>query len=120
MTIKSKWLAPGALALRIVTTIVFMATCLDVSPGLALWYHISFQFIVAFCTGGLFTAATRQCYGDRTGNSSFGYALELGGASVAALVTIPLGSGQCPSSNGRSRQHIEGIVSWSQLSMRPA
>jgi spermidine synthase len=90
MTVKSRWLAPGALALLIVTTIVFWATCLDVPPRLSLWYHIAFQFIVAFCTGGLFTAATRQCYGGRTGNGSFGYALELGGASVAALITIPV------------------------------
>ncbi len=90
MTVKSKWLAPGALALLIITTIGFMATCLDVPPGLSLLYHVSFQFIVAFCTGGLFTAATRQCYGDRTGHSSFGYALELSGASVAALITIPV------------------------------
>jgi hypothetical protein len=88
--IRPKLLAPGALALLFATILVFMATCLGIPQGAALAYHVAFQFVVAFCTGALFVAATRYYYGETTGQGSIGYAIELSGSSLSALVTMPL------------------------------
>ncbi len=88
--IQWRFLAPGTLAIFTVTTLLFLATCLKVPSGLTLLYHMVFQFIVAFCTGALFVAATRQYYGESAGPGGFGYAIELAGSALSALITMPL------------------------------
>jgi SAM-dependent methyltransferase len=88
--IRSKLLASATLALLAATTLIFMATCMKVPPDFALPYHVALQFVVAFCTGSLFVAATRYYYGETTGHGGIGYAIELAGSSLSALVTMPL------------------------------
>jgi len=83
-------LAPAVLALLTVTAVVFLVTALHLPLGVTLLFHAVFQFVVAFCTGALFVAATRRYYEGGWQHPGLGYALELTGSSAAALLTMPL------------------------------
>lgn len=55
---------------------------------LALIYHALFLLVAALATGSLFVAATRRYYAsDSNENRGFGYAAELVGSAVGALLT---------------------------------
>ncbi len=71
-------------------TLYFAFTCLRIEPANALIYHLAFQFVVALCSGALFSSATYRYYRDTTVNGGFGYALELAGASIGSLFTLAL------------------------------
>jgi len=58
---------------------------------LALVYHALFLFVTALATGSLFVAATRRCYlSGTTENRGLGYAAELGGSALGALLTTTI------------------------------
>ncbi|MCK4607059.1 MAG: hypothetical protein KAU35_07175 [candidate division Zixibacteria bacterium] len=78
-----------ALAVLLVSTLTFLFTFRSAEPQSALYYHLMFLFAVALATGSLFVAAAERLYGDIfCGNRGAGYAVELVGSSVGALITM--------------------------------
>jgi spermidine synthase len=76
-----------SLILLLAATLLFLSTGMRVDPYVILIYHVLFQFTVALATGGLFVAATRRYYAtDPAANRGAGYAVELVGSSVGALL----------------------------------
>jgi hypothetical protein len=72
----------------LVATGLFSLTFDRIAPGHALAYHMLFQFAVASATGALFVSATVRYYDPLTpSNRGAGYAVELVGSSVGALLT---------------------------------
>jgi hypothetical protein len=72
-------------------TLLFLFTFDSVKPQALLFYHLFFLFVVAAATGSLFVAATNRYY--PTGlesNRGAGYACELIGSSVGALLTATI------------------------------
>ena len=86
----SERLSKGILTLLVLTISVFLLTCLRIPPAAILIYHSLFQFIIAFCAGGLFVEATRRYYNEISGSGGIGYAIELTGSSLGALITMPI------------------------------
>ncbi len=77
-----------ALVMLLVTLIVFLVTFSHTSPETLLGYYAGFLFVLAAGTGSLFVAATRRYYTARTySNRGLGYACEVGGSALAALLT---------------------------------
>jgi hypothetical protein len=68
--------------------VLFGLTWQLIDYRLALIYHALFLLVVALATGSLFVAATRRYYtSDLNENRGFGYAAELAGSAVGALLT---------------------------------
>lgn len=68
--------------------VVFGFTWRFVDYRLVLIYHALFLLVAALATGSLFVAATRRYYGSSTNeNRGLGYAAELGGSAIGALLT---------------------------------
>jgi spermidine synthase len=86
MRTTQRYFEQGTFVLLIAATLIFVATCLRVPAAYALAYHVLFQFSVALCTGGLFVVATRRCYRGEPANRGLGYACELGGSALSALL----------------------------------
>ena len=79
------WLS---LATLLGATVMFAVTWQRVDYRLALVYHLLFLLVVALATGTLFVAATRYYYANSSGaNRGFGYAAELAGSALGALLT---------------------------------
>ncbi|RKX25276.1 MAG: hypothetical protein DRP45_06310 [Candidatus Zixiibacteriota bacterium] len=77
-----------SLLMLLAATVIFFATYEQVHPHLLLAYYLLFLFSVALGTGSLFVAATNRYYGTQTtGNRGLGYAFELVGSSIGALLT---------------------------------
>ena len=90
--VASKTARPGlgrlSLATLLAATILFGLTWSSVDCRLVLVYHLLFLLVVALATGSLFVAATRRYYADRENpNRGAGYACELAGSALGALLT---------------------------------
>jgi spermidine synthase len=78
-----------SLATLVAATALFGLTWSMVDFRLALVYHLLFLFVVSVATGTLFVAATRCYYGSESGaNRGLGYAAELGGSALGALLVL--------------------------------
>jgi hypothetical protein len=76
-----------ALLLLLTAGLVFLATFDRISPGATIFYHMLFLFTVALATGSLFVAATyRYYFGKADANRGTGYAFEIVGSALGALV----------------------------------
>lgn len=80
-----------ALLTLLAATLIFLATFDRINPQALLFYHLFFLFAVAAATGSLFVAATSRYYptGSET-NRGAGYACELIGSSVGALLSTTI------------------------------
>ncbi|TFH57960.1 MAG: hypothetical protein E4G91_10005 [Candidatus Zixiibacteriota bacterium] len=77
----------SALLLLSAATLFFAATYQSVPTVMLLTYHLLFLLTVALGTGSLFAAATRSYYElDPERNRGTGYAFELVGSAVGAIV----------------------------------
>jgi hypothetical protein len=89
--VRSTRLAWPALVMLLLATLFFIHTCLQVDPRVLLLYHLCFQFTVALATGTLFVAATSRYYpAGLTANRGAGYAAELTGSAIGALLTVTI------------------------------
>jgi spermidine synthase len=91
MRIRKGPLEYPALLMLLAATLLFLFTFDSVKPQALLFYHLFFLFVVAAATGSLFVAATNRYY--PTGlesNRGAGYACELIGSSVGALLTATI------------------------------
>ncbi|UCD16415.1 MAG: hypothetical protein JSV44_08080 [Candidatus Zixiibacteriota bacterium] len=80
-----------ALLLLLTATVIFLATFKRVDTNLLLYYNLLFLFTSAAATGSLFVAATRRYYfGKPEVNRGAGYALELVGSSLGALLAMTI------------------------------
>ena len=80
-----------ALLLFIAAILFFSSTYRSVPPRALLLYHLLFLFTVAVITGSLFVAATARYYFGRSeSNRGAGYALELVGSALGALLPITI------------------------------
>lgn len=78
-----------ALAMLLVAGLIFLATWKSITAHLALPYYSLFLFVVALSTGTLFIGATNRYYTDNwLSNLGSGYAWEVLGSSIGALLTI--------------------------------
>jgi len=76
-----------ALILLLAGALVFMATYSNVNPKAVLYYYLFFMFTIAIGSGSLFVAAANRYYfGRPESNRGLGYAFELAGSSIGALV----------------------------------
>ncbi|UCD95065.1 MAG: hypothetical protein JSU69_03165, partial [Candidatus Zixiibacteriota bacterium] len=76
-----------ALLLILTAGLVFLATFDRISPGAIIFYHMLFLFTTALATGSLFVAATdRYYFGKADSNRGTGYAFEIAGSAVGALI----------------------------------
>jgi len=76
-----------ALAVLFLAAAVFLASFWWVNASLALVYYSAFLLVTALATGTLFVAATRRYYVDPARrNRGAGYAVELFGSALGALV----------------------------------
>jgi spermidine synthase len=76
-----------ALFLLLAAVILFMATYYRIVPLALIYYHLFFLFTAAIATGSLFVAATgRYYFGKANANRGVGYALEIIGSSLGALL----------------------------------
>ncbi|MEW5795210.1 MAG: hypothetical protein AB1772_02505 [Candidatus Zixiibacteriota bacterium] len=77
-----------SVATLLAATIALALTWHRVDFRLALIYHLLFLFVVALATGSLFIAATRSYYAaPARANRGLGYAAELCGSALGALLT---------------------------------
>ena len=88
----SRTIGPGlgwlSLAMLFVTVIILGITWQTIDVRLALIYHSLFLLAVAMATGALFVAATRCYYtGFPQRSRGSGYAVELAGSALGALLT---------------------------------
>lgn len=80
-----------ALIVLIIAGALFGLTWNHVEQSTALGYHLLFLFVVALATGSLFVAATRRYYKNRPLiNRGAGYAVEVLGSAIGALLTLTL------------------------------
>jgi hypothetical protein len=80
-----------ALILFIAAVLFFSSTYRSVPPRALLLYHLLFLFTVAVITGSLFVAATARYYFGRSeSNRGAGYALELVGSALGALLPVTI------------------------------
>ncbi|HWR83270.1 MAG TPA: hypothetical protein VN285_08205 [Candidatus Deferrimicrobium sp.] len=71
--------------------LIFLFTFDHIDPRALLFYHVSFLFVVATATGSLFVAATNRYYPlGRNANPGAGYACELTGSALGALLTTTI------------------------------
>jgi hypothetical protein len=78
-----------ALVMLLAATLLFAATCSHIPHQAILPYHLMFLFATAMATGSLFVGATRRYFELRPcGSRGAGYAWELLGSSLGALLTI--------------------------------
>ena len=76
------------LALLLLVCAAFLFTFEHVPSAYLLPYHVACLLLAATATGGLFVAATKRYYADNPErNRGAGYALELGGSALGALLT---------------------------------
>jgi len=86
-----KQLEYPALLMLLATTLIFLATFDHINPQALLFYHLFFLFVAATATGSLFVAATDRYYPGRAeSNRGTGYACELIGSSVGALLSTTI------------------------------
>jgi len=86
------WPSLSTLALALA---IYLTLTGRIDPSAFLLYHMLFLFVAAAATGSLFVAATRRCYPSAAeANRGLGYACELAGSSLGALlvptVLLPL------------------------------
>jgi hypothetical protein len=80
-----------ALIILLVSTIIFLTTWDKIGTDALLPFHILFLFVVAVATGTLFVGATNIYYGDdKQTNRGIGYAWELAGSALGALLTLTI------------------------------
>jgi len=80
-----------ALLMLLIATLIFLATFNRINPQVLLFYHLFFLFVAATATGSLFVAATDRYYPGRAeSNRGAGYACELIGSSVGALLSTTI------------------------------
>ena len=80
-----------SLALLLISVIFFIISYNKVSPHALLFYYLFFLFTTALATAGLFVGATHRYYYGRPGsNRGLGYALEIIGSSIGALVPVTI------------------------------
>nr|MBN2277581.1 hypothetical protein [candidate division Zixibacteria bacterium] len=80
-----------ALLLLLTAAVILLVTHHRINPGALLFYHIFFLFTVALATGSLFVAATdRYYYGRAEVNRGIGYAMEILGSAIGALLTTTI------------------------------
>lgn len=88
---KSDHLEYPALIVLLIAGALFGLTWNRIEPSTALGYHLLFLFVVALATGSLFVAATRRYYENRPlCNRGAGYAVEVLGSAIGALLTLTL------------------------------
>lgn len=76
------------LALLLLVCAAFLFSFELIPSAYLLPYHLVCMLLAATATGGLFVAATRRYYADNSErNRGAGYALELGGSALGALLT---------------------------------
>lgn len=89
MRIGKEGLEYPALLMLLTATLIFLATFDRTNPQVLLLYHLFFLFAVAAGTGSLFVAATNRYYPTgSSANRGAGYACELIGSAVGALLSI--------------------------------
>ncbi len=80
-----------ALIIMLMAVLVFMVTWSKIGSDALLPFHMFFLFVVAIATGTLFVAATNICYGrDSRLNRGVGYAWELAGSALGALLVLTI------------------------------
>ena len=80
-----------ALLLLLMAALLFLITHNNISGLAILFYHICFLFTMALATGSLFVAATGRYYFGKPGaNRGVGYAFELIGSAIGALVSTSM------------------------------
>jgi spermidine synthase len=80
-----------SMILFLVATAIFMTMYKSVSHDVLILFHMLFLLVVAIATGTLFVAATERYYASRRNtNRGTGYAWELVGSSLGALVTTTI------------------------------
>ena len=80
-----------AILLLLTAAIVFAATFENIHSSVRLIYYSMFLFTTAAATGSLFTAVTRRYYFGKSGaNRGTGYAIELAGSALGALLTLTI------------------------------
>jgi spermidine synthase len=80
-----------ALLLLLTGSVVFWITYDSIPSGALIFYHTFFLFTIAIATGSLFVAATRRYYFGRAGSHrGIGYAVELVGSSLGALMVTTI------------------------------
>ncbi len=90
LTLKSEFerVDLSAIIMLLTATTVYTLAYKTVPSSMLLIFHILFLLTIALGTGSLFAAATRRYYGRRPGpNQGAGYALELTGSSLGAVLT---------------------------------
>ncbi|MBU0983476.1 MAG: hypothetical protein KKA42_06375, partial [candidate division Zixibacteria bacterium] len=80
----------SALIVLIGAAVLYLGMFDRVHPNLLLVFHLLFFFTTALGTGSLFVFATRRYYGRSKSNRGLGYAVELAGSALGALVTTTL------------------------------
>ncbi|MFQ6008243.1 MAG: hypothetical protein ACE5K8_04750 [Candidatus Zixiibacteriota bacterium] len=91
MRMNKELLEYPALLMLLAATLLFLFTFGSVNPQVLLFYHLFFLFAVAAATGSLFVAATNRYYPSGIeSNRGTGYACELIGSSLGALLTITI------------------------------
>ncbi|MDH3891309.1 MAG: hypothetical protein OEV49_09525 [candidate division Zixibacteria bacterium] len=89
--LKSRHLEYPALVVLILAGAIFGLTWNRIEPSTAIGYHLLFLFVMALATGSLFVAATRRYYENRPlRNRGIGYAVEVLGSAIGALLTLTL------------------------------
>jgi len=80
-----------ALLMLLVGVLIFGFTWDQVPSRLVLVYHVFFLFSMAVATGSLFVGATIKYYAiGHAFNRGTGYAVELAGSALSALIVIPV------------------------------
>ncbi|MCX6827429.1 MAG: hypothetical protein NTV06_09250 [candidate division Zixibacteria bacterium] len=76
-----------AFLLMLTALILFMVTYERIATGALIFYYILFLFTIAIATASLFVAATNRYYFGRAEiNRGIGYAFEIIGSSLGALI----------------------------------
>ncbi len=80
-----------ALIILLIATLIFLTTWNKIGTDTLLLFHTLFLFVVAVATGTLFVGATNIYYGDnKQTNRGLGYAWELAGSALGALLTLTI------------------------------
>jgi spermidine synthase len=79
------------LAMLLMSVLVFAFSWNQIPQQLTLVYHGLFLFVMAIGTGSLFVGATDRYYAtERSSNRGLGYAMELAGSAMGALIVTPV------------------------------
>ncbi len=80
-----------ALLLLFTAAILFLSTYDRIGISMKLYYYVLFLFTIALATGSLFVAATdRYYFGKVDANRGMGYAFEILGSSLGALLVLTI------------------------------